>query len=97
MSDGTGVTIAMENFMILRRHFCVILLVALAPALVHADDILTTAQAAAKVGQDVTIFMKVQSTGTSTGGFVDLLSQTQYQHPDAFLIRISTKAQELFS
>jgi hypothetical protein len=82
--------------MILRRLYFAIVVVALAPALAHAGDILTTGQAAAKVGHDVTMYMKVQSTGTSTGGFMDLLSQTQYQHPDAFLIRISPKAQELF-
>jgi hypothetical protein len=82
--------------MISRRFILSISLVALAPVLAHAGDILTTAQAAAKVGQDVTMHMKVRGTGTSTGGFLDLISETGYQHPDAFLIRISPKGQELF-
>jgi hypothetical protein len=80
----------------IRRHVHAILLLAVAPACARAGDILTAAQAAGKVGQDVAMYMKVQATGTSSGGFIDLLSEVQYQHPDAFLIRISPKAQELF-
>lgn len=82
--------------MIHRRLSFSILLLALAAAPAYADDILTTAQAAAKVGQDVTMYMKVQSTGTSTGGFFDLLSETTYQHPDTFLVRITPRGQDLF-
>ncbi len=72
------------------------LLLAIAPASVGAQGVLTPAQAAAKVGQDVTMYMKVLGTGSSTGGFVDLLSEKQYQHADAFLIRVSPKGQELY-
>jgi hypothetical protein len=80
----------------IRRLFAVSCLLVFVPAHTHADDVLTAAQAAGKVGQDVTMYMKVKGAGTSTGGFTDLLSEAQYQHADAFLIRISTKGQELF-
>ncbi len=85
--------------MIVRRHFLSVLLLAFAPVLAHADDILTPAQAATKVGQDVTVILRIQSTGTSSSGatsFIDLLSESTYKHPDAFLIRISSRGQELF-
>lgn len=72
---------------------CVLLL---HPTLTHAQDALTPAQAAAKVGQTVTLHMKVKVTGTSTGGYADLISESTPQHPDAFIVRVAPDAQEKF-
>ena len=69
---------------------------ALGSARARSDEVLTAAQAADKNGQDIAMWMRVRSIGTSTGGFIDLLSESSYQHPDAFFIRISPKGQELF-
>jgi hypothetical protein len=64
------------------------------PAAARADEVLTPRQAAAKAGKTVTFQMRVRATGTSSGGFVDLLSETAHEQPDAFIIRISPEAQE---
>jgi hypothetical protein len=81
--------------MMLRRVLLPLLLSALVPLPARAGEVLTAAQAAAKVGQDVTMYMKVQGTGTITGGVIALASETTGQHPDALLIRITPKCQEM--
>lgn len=68
------------------------------PTPAHADDPdLTPAQAAAKVGEDVTVVMKVKDASTITnGGFANLVSEANPQHPDAFLVRVSPQAKDKF-
>jgi hypothetical protein len=66
------------------------------PSAVRADEAVTPKQAAAKVGMNVTLHMKVQATGTSTGGYFDLISESTPQHADALLVRISPAVQEKF-
>jgi hypothetical protein len=64
------------------------------PAAARAGEVLTPAQAATQVGKTVTFQLKVKATGVSSGGFADLLSESAYEHPDAFIVRISPEAKE---
>lgn len=68
----------------------------LTPTWAYAQDALTPAQAAAKAGQEVTMQMKVQLTGTSTGGYVNFLSETDPKNPAAFFIRVAPEVQEKY-
>src|SRR5690349_24541169 len=65
-------------------------------AAVAADDTLTPKQAAARVGQNVTVQMKVKGIGFSGRGFTDLISEDKHQHADAFIITVSPAAKEQF-
>lgn len=78
----------------LRSRLFLLCVFAFQPASLRADEALTPAQAATKVGQNVTLHMKVKATGISTGGFVDLASESKLEHPDTFIVRIAPKAQE---
>jgi hypothetical protein len=64
------------------------------PVAARADEVLTPAQAATKVGETVTLQMKVKATGRSGAGFADLVSENSHKHPDAFVIRLSPEVQE---
>ena len=72
---------------------CVLLMT---PAFVRGDEVVSLAKAAGMPGKVVTVQMRIKVTGTSTGGFVDLLSEAKPQHPDAFFVRIPASVQEKF-
>ena len=63
--------------MLRSRVFFLLLVVLCWPVAARADEeSLTPAQAAAKIGQKVTVHMKVRVTGTSSDKFDNLLSES---------------------
>lgn len=64
-----------------------LLLIACSP--IHAGDSITPAQAATKVGETVSLHMRVRGIGSSSDGFTELLSESEFQHPQGFFVRIS--------
>lgn len=57
--------------------------------LASADDSLTPAQASAKVGETVSLHMRVRGIGTSSDGYTELLSESTFENDHLFLVRIS--------
>jgi hypothetical protein len=66
------------------------------PTPAHADETdLTPEQAAGKVGETVTMVMKVKNAGSvSDDSMANLVSEYTLQHKDAFFVRVSAGAKE---
>lgn len=71
---------------VLRRLFA---LAALLPVASWARaDALTPPEAAAKLGQKVTVQFRVKGTGANAAGYAELYSEASWRDPDAFFVRL---------
>jgi hypothetical protein len=82
--------------MVRARAFWLICILLFCPRLAQAGEVLTPKEAAAKVGMKVKVYLQVRSVGATTQGSVELLSEGDAQHPDAFFIRIPAEVKEKF-
>lgn len=61
-----------------------------------ATQVITTVEAAKRVGEIVTVQMQVRSAGSNPAGYIELYSAPTWQEEGAFFVRFSAASQTLF-